>query len=268
MSGTGPVAVWAPAARGVAAAPVSAAGGAAASAASPAAYVARGGAAAAREPAVWRAAAWPLLQSALLSLASLGLLAGLALVPTQGALVRAGLSDAVAWVIAVLLLLVEASMASVGWFLLAFRRVPAAVFNAVYASAASPDARHNLAAGKIQERWWCCCYSCPSCADLLWLPIMMIPVVGGLLYAWAHGREYAAEIMVDYFRAHGITDHAQVRAACELEPFYHDYGSRALVLQSLPLLGTWFSIQCAAGLALFAAEREPALTLLGAKRSV
>ena len=238
-----------------------------AASASPAAYAARGGARAAREPAVWRAAARPLLQCAVLALAALALLAGLALVPTQGALARAGLSDAVAWLVAVLLLLVEASMASVVCFSLAFRRVPAAVFNAVYAAAASPEARRTLAAGKIRERWWCCCYSCPSCADLLWLLVKMVPVAGGLIYAHAHGREYAAEVMLDYFAAHGIADRADVRAACELDPFYYAYGSRALVLESLPLVGTLFSIQSAAGLALFAAEREPALALLEAKRT-
>lgn len=88
------------------------------------------------------------------------------------------------------------------------------------------------------------------------LPLHLVPIIGSVVYAWLHGSVLAWEYHLFYFELKGIGYRQQHRWIRRYKLEYSTFGTQALLLQTIPLLGPFFIFSNTCGAALLAEDLE------------
>lgn len=233
----------------------------------PTVYISLGIATVMKTPKIWKMIICPLILSGIFGLAVLIVLFSAAYVPQAQALENAGIASGWAYFLAFLFVILEIVLLTLIFILVVYGQLKQNIFDKVYMDNASEEAKASM---KLNEEGCltACCKECATCGRLLWfslflmvitLPLLFIPILGSLCFAYINGVFFAWDLHADYFVSQGITDFVSQKKIVKSDSFYHTFGMSALFLETLPLVGTFFVFSNAAGAALYAAKHEPAM---------
>ena len=211
-------------------------------------------------PALWRTAFCPFLSTLVVAIASIAVLFGLALSPQAHSLRDAGVPLWLAWLVAVMLVLVEILIVTFVYKLFVMGHYQDKIFEQVLIARGHRD----LVTTTSQHAGWA--WSCRSCCRVsvlrrltllvATLPLNLVPLAGPVIYAWQNGTILAWEYHLLYFEFKHLS-YEQQRAFVEQHKIqYSSFGMQALLLEMAPVIGSVFVFTNAVGAALFAAHLE------------
>jgi uncharacterized protein involved in cysteine biosynthesis len=212
-------------------------------------------------PTLWKQSALALLLTAAVSVASALLLFLWALHPQELWLVARGLPSVLAWILAVLVVLVEIFAITLvyGFVLLEVTK------DKIFAYVLQDKGYGSV----IEKRPVSVLSSAASYCQVdvlvrfvffvISLPLNLIPVVGWLLFAWIHSTLIAWDYHVFYFELKGWRYAQQQAWILSHKTNYSSFGLQATLLHMVPLVGPFFVFSNAAGAALLAIKMEKKL---------
>ncbi|GAB9465980.1 hypothetical protein Gpo141_00003366 [Globisporangium polare] len=214
-------------------------------------------------PRLWLTSLCPILMTIVVAAVSVIALFAIGLYPQAELLEDAGLPAGLAWLVAIIMVIVEIflitliySLAVVGCFMdKIFEQV---LTNRGYGELVENEKKH---AG--------CCRACGSCCRVsLWLrlvvlivtlPLNLIPIVGTIAWVWLNGTILAWEYHLYYFELRNLSYVQQKAFIAERKAQYSSFGMQAMFLEMVPFFGSLFLFTNAIGAALFAADLEDEL---------
>lgn len=214
-------------------------------------------------PRLWLTSICPILMTVVVAAVSVIVLFALGLYPQAMLLEDAGLPTGLAWLVAVILVVVEIflvtliySVAVVGCFMdKIFEQV---LTNRGYGELVENEKKHSS-----------CGRACGACCRVsLWLrvvvlvvtlPLNLIPVVGTIAWVWLNGTILAWEYHLFYFELRNLNYEQQKQFIEKRKAQYSSFGMQAMFLEMIPFLGALFLFTNAVGAALFAADLEDEL---------
>ncbi|GMF34771.1 unnamed protein product [Phytophthora fragariaefolia] len=223
-------------------------------------YVVQGLAYFATHPRLWLTTLCPLLLTLLVAIASVVALFSAALVPQADGLEDAGVPEWLAWLLAVMLVLVEIFLVTLIYNLVIMGCYQDKVFEQVMLARGFKDLVED------EERHAGCARACRSCCRVsLWLrlvllvltlPLNLLPIVGSVIYAWLNGTILAWEYHLLYFEFKNYSYSQQKAFIHEHKAEYSSFGMQALLMEMIPGVGSIFVFTNTVGAALFAAHLE------------
>lgn len=214
-------------------------------------------------PRLWLTSICPILMTIVVAAVSVIVLFAGGLYPQAELLESAGLPTGLAWLVAVIMVIVEIflitliySLAVVGCFMdKIFEQV---LTNRGYGELVENEKKHSS-----------CGRACGACCRVsLWLrvvmlvvtlPLNLIPIVGTIAWVWLNGTILAWEYHLYYFELRNLSYAQQKQFVAERKSQYLSFGMQAMFLEMVPFLGSLFLFTNAIGAALFAADLEDEL---------
>lgn len=198
----------------------------------------------------------PLLLSFLWALASFIFMLAAALVPQAYFLINLGVWPWLSWLLAVLLVLLEASLLSVIGATVAFDWVAEKVFLVVLHDELPEQLRATALSENPNIIKFCSGWTMLRLAVLIVsLPLNFVPVAGTVVYFMINGTLYAWKLHQPYFELIGAESVGEqwkiVRAQCR---DYLTFGCMAMVLNLIPVISPFFILSNAAAAAMWAAS--------------
>jgi uncharacterized protein involved in cysteine biosynthesis len=223
-------------------------------------FVAQGLAYFLAHPPLWRMTVCPVLLTVVVGVATVIVLLAAAMYPQEEGLYDAGVPRGLAWVLAIMLCLVESFVVVMVYSLVCLACYQDKVFEFVLRQ----QGREELVAHK-RRRASCLriCTSCCRVSILLRLgllvvsvPLNVVPVVGNAMYAWLNGQLVAWEYHLFYFELKNYSFEQQQALIEERKLQYTLFGMQALLLEMIPAIGAVFMFTNTVGAALFACSIE------------
>jgi uncharacterized protein involved in cysteine biosynthesis len=215
-------------------------------------------------PRLWLLTLCPLLLSLVVAVASVVVLFATALLPQADGLEDAGVAPWLAWILAVMLVIVEIFLVTIIYRLVIEGCYQDKIFEWVLINEGFRELVEN------ENRHASCLRSCRAeCNVGVWcqllllivtLPLNLIPIVGSVLYAWLNGTLMAWGYHMYYFEMKNFS-YGQQKAFVHQHKFqYSTFGMQAVLMELIPGVGYLFIFTNAVGAALMAAsfEREEA----------
>ncbi len=199
----------------------------------------------------------------MVGLASVIVIPAAALVPQADALKDANMTPWLAWVVAVLLVIVEIFAVTLIYSAIVLPCYMDRVFEQVlkdngYEGLVENDKQHS----KCNRVCTACC-KVSVCLRfglmLLTLPLNLIPIIGTMVYIWLNGTIVAWEYHLYYFELKGIPYEEQKAIIQKRQVAYSTFGAQALFLEMIPAVGILFLFTNTVGAALFAVEIEKSM---------
>lgn len=223
-------------------------------------YVAQGLAYFLAHPRLWRMTVCPVILTVVVGMTTVIVLLAAAMYPQEQGLYDAGVPEGLAWVLAIMLCLVESFVVTMVYSLICLACYQDKVFEFVMRQ----QGHEELVANK-RGRASCMriCTSCCRVSVLLRLgllvvsvPLNVVPVVGNAMYAWLNGQIVAWEYHFFYFELKNYSFEQQQALINERSLQYTLFGMQALLLEMVPGIGAVFMFTNTVGAALFAAAIE------------
>ncbi|RLN55958.1 hypothetical protein BBJ28_00026623, partial [Nothophytophthora sp. Chile5] len=211
-------------------------------------------------PALWKQAAFPLLLTLAFSIASVFVLFAWTLAPQEGWFNDKGVPSLLAWILAVIVVLVEIFLLSIAYAFLVLEFFKDKIFAFVlrekgFAAMLDEKEQHSTALRVCTS--YCRVDGLFRLALLIVsLPLHLIPVVGSILFAWLHGTVMAWEYHLFYFDLKDLGFKQQQRWIGQRKLQYSSFGMQALLLQMIPIVGPLFIFSNTCGAALLAVKME------------
>ncbi|RLN77514.1 hypothetical protein BBJ28_00022930, partial [Nothophytophthora sp. Chile5] len=209
---------------------------------------------------LWRLSVCPVLLTLAVACGVAVTLFTLTLHRQEEALYSAGLSSFLAWLVAVILVLVEVFIVSVIYGLVCLEWYKDKIFAHVliergYRELVENEERHSPFLRVVTS---CCRVSVLLRLGLLviTLPLNMVPILGNVMYAWLNGTLMAWEAHLYYFEMKAFDFDQQKEVIAERQLQYSAFGMQAMLLEMIPVVGVIFMFTNSAGAALFAASIE------------
>lgn len=227
-------------------------------------YVAQGIAYILVHPPLWRMTFRLVLLTILVGTTTVFVLLAAAMYPQEQALYGAGLSRTWAWLLAIMLCLVESFIIVMIYTFVCLARCQDKVFEYVMREQGHVELVSN------QRKHASCTRICTSCCRIsvllrygllvVTIPLNIVPVVGNAAYAWLNGQLVAWEYHLYYFELKNYSFKQQQALVQQRRLQYTLFGMHALLLEMIPGIGAIFMFSNTAGAALFASsiEREEA----------
>lgn len=227
-------------------------------------YNMRGATAVLKTPPLWKMMICPLILAWLGSLAIFIILMCTAF-PYQAHAMEENtiLNMSAAWFISFIVTLAETAAATAIILGSVYASLQQMIFDKTY------ELRMSQHAAQSREKLEKCCPCCTSCGYLIILrialaivtsPLNLVPLLGTWVWALINGNYYAWSLHLDYFTWHGVNDFHDQHRIVRKHAFYTTFGTTAMFLETMPFgVGTFFIFANAAGAAIYAAEREPAM---------
>lgn len=218
-------------------------------------------------PRLWLMTLCPLLMTLVVAVASVVVLFSAALYPQAEGLEDAGVAPWLAWILSVMLVIVEIFLVTLIYGLVIQGCYQDKIFEWVLINKGFRELVEN------EDRHATCCRSCRAeCNVGVWcqllllivtLPLNLIPILGSVLYAWLNGTLMAWGYHMYYFEMKNYS-YGQQKAFVQQHKFqYSTFGMQAVLMELIPGVGYLFIFTNAVGAALMAAsfEEEEARTL-------
>jgi uncharacterized protein involved in cysteine biosynthesis len=209
---------------------------------------------------LWRLSVCPLLLTVAVAVGAAVVLFTLTLHRQEEALNAAGLSAFLAWLIAVIFVVVEVFIVTAVYGLVCLEWFKDKIFAHVliergYRELVENEERHSPFLRVLTS---CCRVSVLLRLGLLviTLPLNMIPVLGNITYAWLNGTLMAWEAHLYYFEMKALDFEQQKEIVAQRKLQYSAFGMQAMLLEMIPVAGAIFMFTNAAAAALFAASIE------------
>lgn len=211
-------------------------------------------------PKFWAVAICPLLLTIVFAIVSVVVLFATALHPQADALDDAGVPAVLAWLLAIILVVLEIFVATLIYSLVVLPCYMDKVFELVMIDKGYGDLVVNE-----DNHSSCCCSCLLSCRVsvclrlmllILTLPLNLIPIIGTFIYLWLNGALLAWEYHLYYFELKGYRYSDQKAMVDERKAQYSSFGMQALFLEMIPGVGPLFLFTNTVGAALFAADIE------------
>ncbi|ETM46169.1 hypothetical protein F441_09184 [Phytophthora nicotianae CJ01A1] len=227
-------------------------------------YVAQGLAYFLSHPPLWKMTFCPVVLTIVVGMTTVIVLLGAAMYPQEQALYDAGVPEGLAWVLAIMLCLVESFVIVMIYSLICLACYQDKIFEYVMRE----QGHTELVANKRKHA--SCIRICTSCCRVSVLlrlgllvvsvPLNVVPVVGNTMYAWLNGQIVAWEYHFFYFELKNYSFEQQQALIDERSMQYRLFGMQALLLEMVPGIGAVFMFANTVGAALFASsiEREEA----------
>jgi uncharacterized protein involved in cysteine biosynthesis len=211
-------------------------------------------------PRLWKLTICPVLLTLVVGIASVIVLFAGALYPQAEGLESAGVPAWLAWILSILLVIIEIFLVTLIYSLIIQPCYQDRVFEYVLEAKGFGDLVHNEANHSSCGRVCRVCCKVSVCMRLLLLvvslPLNLIPIVGTLAYLWLNGALTAWEHHLYYFELKGF-DYADQKAIVDARHAqYAGFGMQALFLEMIPGVGALFLFTNTVGAALFAVEIE------------
>lgn len=214
-------------------------------------------------PRLWLTSICPILMTLVVAAVSVIGLFAIGLYPQAELLEDAGVPAGLAWVLAIIMVVVEIFLVTLIYSLAVVGCFMDKVFEQVL---------HDRGHGELVENeknHASCCRTCGACCRVsLWLrivvliitlPLNLIPVVGTLAWVWLNGTILAWEYHLYYFELKNYRYAEQKQFIDARKAQYSAFGMQAMFLEMIPFLGSLFLFTNAVGAALFAADLEDEL---------
>ncbi|GBG34832.1 Hypothetical Protein FCC1311_110542 [Hondaea fermentalgiana] len=233
-------------------------------------YSMRGMTAMLKTPSLWRMIICPIIMAVISSIVIFIVLMA-TVFPAQAHAMHNGtrMSMPWSWFVSFIVTIAETALIVTIVFVAIFADLQQRVFDKTY------DMRKSTEASMSQQRRERCCPCCSGCNYLLVLritllivtsPLNIVPLLGQWVWSLINGNFYAWSLHEDYFMLHGITNYHDQHRIVRRHAFYTSFGTTSMFLETIPFgVGTFFMFANAAGAAIYAAEREPALQFLRSK---
>ncbi|GMF34770.1 unnamed protein product [Phytophthora fragariaefolia] len=227
-------------------------------------YVAQGLTYFVAHPALWRMTVCPVILTIVVGMTTVIVLLAAAMSPQERGLYDAGVPSGLAWVLAIMLCLVESFVIVMIYSLVCLACYQDKVFEYVMRQQGHEELVDN------KRRHASCIRICTSCCRVSVLlrlgllvvsvPLNVVPVVGNAMYAWLNGQIVAWEYHFFYFELKNYSFEQQQALINERSLQYTLFGMQALLLEMVPGIGAVFMFTNTVGAALFASsiEREEA----------
>ncbi|KAL3657547.1 hypothetical protein V7S43_017514 [Phytophthora oleae] len=227
-------------------------------------YVAQGLAYFLSHPPLWKMTICPVVLTIAVGMTTVIVLLAVAMHPQEQGLYDAGVPEGLAWVLAIMLCLVESFVIVMIYSLICL----ACYQDKVFAYVMRQQGHQELVDNK--RRHASCIRICTSCCRVSVLlrlgllvvsvPLNVVPVVGNAMYAWLNGQIVAWEYHFFYFELKNLNFEQQQELINERSTQYTLFGMQALLLEMVPAIGAVFMFTNTVGAALFASsiEREDA----------
>ncbi|RLN58523.1 hypothetical protein BBJ29_004475 [Phytophthora kernoviae] len=223
-------------------------------------YVAQGLAYFVAHPRLWRMTICPVLLTIVVGLTTIIVLLVAAMHPQEEGLNDIGIPEGLAWVLAIMLCLVESFVITMIYSLICLACYQDKVFEFVMRQQGHEQLVDNKRTHATCIR---ICTSCCRVSVLLRLgllvisvPLNVVPVVGNAMYAWLNGQIVAWEYHFFYFELKNYSFEQQQALIDERSLQYTLFGMQALLLEMVPGIGAVFMFTNTVGAALFAAGIE------------
>ncbi|KAF0684876.1 Aste57867_23120 [Aphanomyces stellatus] len=226
-------------------------------------YVAQGIAYFAANPCLWTFTLVPMIMTVVVGLCSVVGLFTVGLYPQMRLFEYAGLPPGWAWLMAILMVLVEIFLVTLFYSLLCTPCFLAKVFDKVLEMRGHRDVLDDAPKrGDIGRQCCACCRVSVVfriAVMIVLVPLNCIPIIGTIAYVWLSGSIRGWEAHQYYFDMKGY-DYSEQRAIFEKHHIkYTSMGIHAMYLELVPLLGFVFIFTNTIGAALFAADLEDEL---------
>ncbi len=178
------------------------------------------------------------------------------LYPQAYGLEKAGLPATWAWIVAILLVLVEISLITIIYALTCTPCFMDAIFEKVLKNRGHGDLLENTAGHAS------CCRCCNACCRvsvilrIATLPLNLIPILGTILYVWINGTLSSWELHLPYFSMKGYDYGLQKQIVANNKWSYSSFGMQVAFLSLIPGFGFFFLFTNSVGAALFASDLE------------
>lgn len=211
-------------------------------------------------PRLWLLTLCPLLLSLVVAVVSVVVLFAAALYPQAEGLEDAGVAPWLAWILAIMLVIVEIFLVTIIYRLVIEGCYQDKIFEWVLINEGFRELVEN------EDRHAFCLRSCRAdCNVSVWcqilllivtLPLNLIPVVGSVLYAWLNGTLMAWGYHMYYFEMKNFS-YGQQKAFVQQHKFqYSTFGMQAVLMELIPGVGYLFIFTNTVGAALLAASFE------------
>ncbi|OWZ04492.1 hypothetical protein PHMEG_00023594 [Phytophthora megakarya] len=206
-------------------------------------YVAQGLAYFLAHPPLWKMTLCPVVLSIVVGMTTVIVLLAAAMYPQEQALYDIGVPEGLAWVLAIMLCLVESFVIVMIYSLICL----ACYQDKVFAYVMRQQGHEELVSNKRRHATFS-------------VPLNVVPVVGNTMYAWLNGQIVAWEYHFFYFELKNYSFEQQQELINERSMQYTLFGMQALLLEMVPGIGAVFMFTNTVGAALFACniEREEA----------
>lgn len=205
----------------------------------------------------------PLLLTLVFAVASVVVIFAIALHPQARGLADAGVPDGLAWVLAILLVVIEIFLATLIYSLIVLPCYTDKVFEQVLTDKGHGELVHN------EKNHASCGRTCSACCRvsvclrimllILTLPLNLIPIIGTIIYIYINGLLFGWEAHLYYFELKGYRYSEQKEVVDAHKHTYSSFGMQALFFEMIPGFGSLFLFTNAVGAALFAADLEAEL---------
>lgn len=224
------------------------------------AFVAQGLAYFLTHPPLWKISLCPVLLTIIVGMTTVIVLLAVAMYPQEQALYDAGVAKGLAWVLAIMLCLVESFVIVMVYSIICLACYQDKVFEYVMRQQGHVDLVTN------KRKHASCMRMCTSCCRVsvllrlgflaVSIPLNLVPVVGNVTYAWLNGQLVAWEYHLFYFELKNYTFKQQQALINERSMQYTLFGMQALMLEMIPGIGAVFMFSNTVGAALFASSIE------------
>ncbi|DAZ98118.1 TPA: hypothetical protein N0F65_003104 [Lagenidium giganteum] len=223
-------------------------------------YVVAGFAYFVAHPSLWVTAMCPILMTIVVALVSVVVLFTIGLYPQAIGLEHVGVPAGLAWLLAVILVILEIFLVTLIYSLTCLPCFADKIFAQVlqlrgFGELVSNEARHSG-----------CCRVCAACCRVsLWLrlvvliatmPLNIIPILGTVVWVWLNGFLLAWEYHLYYFELKGYSYVEQRAVVKDRRLQYSSFGMQAMFLELIPFFGSLFIFTNTVGAARFAADME------------
>lgn len=214
-------------------------------------------------PRLWLTFICPILMTIVVAAVSVIGLFAVGLYPQAELLKDAGLPAGLAWLVAVIMVIVEIFLITLIYSLVIIGCYMDKIFEQVLTNRGYGELVEN------EKKHSSCVRSCGACCRVsLWLrivvlvvtlPLNLIPIVGTIAWVWLNGTILAWEYHLYYFELRNLSYAQQKQFIAERKAKYSSFGMQAMFLEMVPFLGSLFLFTNAIGAALFAADLEDEL---------
>ena len=194
--------------------------------------------------------------SIVVELASVIGLFAFGLYPQAFGLEKAGFAPGWAWVVAILLVLVEVSLVTIIYSQTCTPCFMNVMFEKVLKNRGHGELLENTKGHSSCGR---CCNACCKVSILLriaTLPLNLIPILGTILYVYLNGTLSSWELHLPYFAMKGLNYAQQKQIIADNQLTYSSFGMQVAFMNLIPGFAFLFLFTNSVGAALFAADLE------------
>ncbi|GLE07911.1 hypothetical protein PINS_up018740 [Pythium insidiosum] len=211
-------------------------------------------------PRLWLKALCPLLLTLVVAVVSVVVVFAAAFAPQAHALHDAGVPSVLAWLLSLLLVVIEIFLVTFIYSLIVMPCYQDKVFEMVLIDRGLGDLVHqeerHAGCGRVCAAMCRVSVLCRVLLLIVSLPLNLLPVIGTGIYVWLNGLLLAWEYHLYYFELKGLRYADQKTVIDARKAQYSSFGMQALFLEMIPGVGPLFLFTNTVGAALFAVELE------------